>query len=489
MYLYHFNLNELIEGPQGKPYTAILRVKSDGSTILNPAGAEPVAPVIDAIAAATINAGFAYTGLTPILLEGTLPVTWSLVAGPQGMTINFATGVVSWPEPTVAGSPHTVTIRAENAVGSDDDTWLLTVVTEGGDIAPLINEIADASINAGFAYTGLTPSLSQGTEPVTWSLVEGPVGMEIASATGVVTWDDPTEAETPYTVTIRVENSVGSDDETWLLTVTVEEDDTWPIIRAIGDVTIAAGVEYTGPRPTMLQGIYPMAWSLVEAPSGMLINTVTGQVYWPDPVEAGSPHTVRIRVENEAGFDDESWDITVVEGYIPPEDYTDMCSEVHFKVAGKEFVTELNGEIYDVVFSKSIPDPCPMGGVELIDPIFGSLGSFKYDTVPDFNVEGIPFRMEGDMVVQDLPNILVLQFTSPTEFVVYIGSFPYEGIIEGEIVSVTGLGGTWDFSWALGLNEVSIEGIKFHRVFGDCFATAPVLVLEPKNEDPEPDTE
>jgi hypothetical protein len=68
-----------------------------------------------------------YTGPTPSLFQGTEPVTWSLQAGPGGMTIDQNTGVVSWASPTMDGSPHNITIRAENSEGYDDESWLLTV--------------------------------------------------------------------------------------------------------------------------------------------------------------------------------------------------------------------------------------------------------------------------------------------------------------------------------------------------------------------------
>ncbi|MCX7015031.1 MAG: SUMF1/EgtB/PvdO family nonheme iron enzyme [Candidatus Sumerlaeota bacterium] len=49
-------------------------------------------------------------------------------ARPGWMTINGATGQVSWSNPTTAGSPHTVRIRARNSLGYDDEIWTLTVV-------------------------------------------------------------------------------------------------------------------------------------------------------------------------------------------------------------------------------------------------------------------------------------------------------------------------------------------------------------------------
>lgn len=156
MYLYKFqriNRDVFLVPGSGTPYIAVIRLLADGSTRLNPQVA-PVAPVIAPIPDGSTPAGTPYTGPTPTLSQGTLPVTWSLVTGPSGMTINASTGVVSWPNPTTAGSPHTVTIRATNAAGSDDETWLLTV-TPAAPSAPTLHSPPNGS-----EVTTRTPVLS-----------------------------------------------------------------------------------------------------------------------------------------------------------------------------------------------------------------------------------------------------------------------------------------------------------------------------------------
>ncbi len=84
-------------------------------------------PVINPVGNASVVEGTAYTGPTPTLSDGTLPVSWSLVTPPSGMTIDSGTGVVTWPKPTANGSPHTITIKATNTAGSDVEDWQLTV--------------------------------------------------------------------------------------------------------------------------------------------------------------------------------------------------------------------------------------------------------------------------------------------------------------------------------------------------------------------------
>lgn len=244
-----------------------------------------------------------YTGPTPTLVQGQPPVTWSLVTGPSGMTIDTQTGVVTWASPTLEGSPHTVTIRASNGIESDDETWTLTVV-----LPPLIADIADASVQEGSAYTGTTPSLIQGTPPVKWVLAAGPAGMTINEDTGVVTWPRATAEGSPHAITVRATNDGGSHERTWHLTVTAAP----PQIGEIFDAIIAEAVLYTGPTPTLVQGTPPITWSLKNGPAGMTINDQNGVVTWPSPTTEDSPYTVTITATNAQGSADRSWKLTVV---------------------------------------------------------------------------------------------------------------------------------------------------------------------------------
>ena len=86
-----------------------------------------IPPETDPIPDNSTIEGMLHTGPMPTF-QGTLPVTWSLASGPSGMTIEPGTGVVSWPKPTVSGSPHTIRIEATNTAGSDSESWGLTVV-------------------------------------------------------------------------------------------------------------------------------------------------------------------------------------------------------------------------------------------------------------------------------------------------------------------------------------------------------------------------
>jgi len=155
-----------------------------------------------------------YTGPKPRLLQAAQPTTWSLASGPKDASIDLLTGVVSWPDPSIADSPVEIVIRAHNAFGADTEAWTLTVYG-----MPEIVTIPDQVTTAGLKYTGPRPRLAVDTLPVTWALENGPSEMTIDPQTGVVRWPMAIIPGSPHTITISAENEFGQDIETWLLHV------------------------------------------------------------------------------------------------------------------------------------------------------------------------------------------------------------------------------------------------------------------------------
>ncbi|MBN2063809.1 MAG: hypothetical protein JW745_03325, partial [Sedimentisphaerales bacterium] len=175
-------------------------------------------PVLAEIASQQTVAGIStYFGPMPEVLAGSSPMSWTLLDGPDGMSVNISTGRVIWPQPVYSSEPYSITVELANAVGSDTVTWLLEVLE-----APIIGEIENAVINEREVYVGPLPVLVSGGPAVSWQLLSGPAGMTIDSELGVVTWEEPIASGSDHPVVIRVTDDKGAtDDETWLLSVPV----------------------------------------------------------------------------------------------------------------------------------------------------------------------------------------------------------------------------------------------------------------------------
>ncbi len=142
---------------------------------------------------------------------------WQLgSSAPPGMTINPATGAVSWPNP-VAGNYTNILIRVTNARGVFTVPWNLTITQS----APLIVPIPTQTHTLPAPYTGPAPlfTVPRCMAPaLNWQLAAGsPAGMTINPATGVVSWPAPQVGS--FLVRIRVTTAAGSHTFDWTLNV------------------------------------------------------------------------------------------------------------------------------------------------------------------------------------------------------------------------------------------------------------------------------
>jgi hypothetical protein len=108
---------------------------------------------------------------------------------------------------------------AQSFTKPSSSDWVLHILAQVSN-TPIIAEVApdpDSNAFAGVAYTKQL-QLSGGQTPVTWSIVQGPSGLQVDS-TGLVSGWTPEgcDAINPVTIEIRAENSYGSDTETWVV--------------------------------------------------------------------------------------------------------------------------------------------------------------------------------------------------------------------------------------------------------------------------------
>src|SRR5207253_3615959 len=125
-------------------------------------------------------------------------------------------------------------------------------------------------------------------------------GAAIDPLSGVFTWT-PTEAQGPatYAITIRVtDNGLPPANAAEIISVTVNEINTPPILGAIGDKTIAeeTTLTFTNSASDADLPAQTLTFSLDPgAPSGAAIDSVTGLFTWT-PTEAQGPGIYRLTI-------------------------------------------------------------------------------------------------------------------------------------------------------------------------------------------------
>ncbi|MDX1963401.1 MAG: putative Ig domain-containing protein, partial [Pirellulales bacterium] len=225
---------------------------------------------------------------------------------PAGMTLNSATGRITWtPSESQGGTNYSITVRVQDSGGLFSDTTISGTVAEAntppqaGSVAPLAaTENVPLSVNVPFTDPDLP------AQTLTYSLVSGPAGSAVNAQTGRFTWT-PGEADGGLTRTavIRATDSQGATAEL-TLTINVTEVNQPPVLNVETSFTIDELEAFTT-SATATDGDTPtqtLTFSLVNAPTGMTINAATGEILWtPGEAQGPAQFNFSVRVTDNLG--------------------------------------------------------------------------------------------------------------------------------------------------------------------------------------------
>jgi RHS repeat-associated protein len=149
-------------------------------------------PIVDA----NVNTPYSYqaTATDP---DGTKPtdpagetLTYSVVSGPQGLSVNPATGLVAW-TPTVAQlGISSVTLQVDDGRGGTaTQVYTVAVRQVQGNLPPTIVSQPPSSVQLGQIYSYPVQAVDPDHDPLTYSLTTSPSGMAIDPKTGSINWD------------------------------------------------------------------------------------------------------------------------------------------------------------------------------------------------------------------------------------------------------------------------------------------------------------
>ena len=152
------------------------------------------APVINSDAPLNATAGMEYAYALDVSTSDSGTLTYTLPTAPSGMTIDSATGQISWTPDSSHAASEDVSVTVTDAAGnSDTQSW--TIAVQRG---PIVEIIADQTVDELQNLTLTVVAESNNTDPsVTFGLADGnPEGVTIDPDTGVLSWT-PSEAQGP----------------------------------------------------------------------------------------------------------------------------------------------------------------------------------------------------------------------------------------------------------------------------------------------------
>jgi fibro-slime domain-containing protein/RHS repeat-associated protein len=259
-------------------------------------------------------------------------ITYALLKGPEGMTINPDTGLVSWPPDRIRVGTYEVVVEALDETGpTDTQTYTLTVSGSSYDGQLAFTSTPPESVEPGETYT-YTPTVNAPAgDKLTYSLISRPYisdtdRMTIDPATGTVTWaPQPGDFGQQYTVSIQVTDDRGAPLGRAVQSFTLHAanaPNNPPRFKTTPPpvVTATAGQLYTDLAEATDVDNDRLTYDLPVCPDGMLIDPSTGQIYWVPTSGQGGPQDVLVRVQDgRGGVDLLPFTIAVAKPNRPPQ--------------------------------------------------------------------------------------------------------------------------------------------------------------------------
>ena len=223
-----------------------------------------VAPTVNGIGNYALDSINASTFVTATLSNsgaaGT--VTWSIVSGPAGISINSSSGAISIAQGSSFNSTS-VTVRASNAAGNGDASFNASATYY---VAPTVNGIANFNnldTTAGSTFVTATLSNSGAAGPVSWSVVSGPVGISINSSSGDISIGQFIIVSD--SVTIRATNPSGTGDASFSIIANIKPTLTRITSSPFNVNTYSSGQSLV--QLSQLSGGTGISWSMSASPA------------------------------------------------------------------------------------------------------------------------------------------------------------------------------------------------------------------------------
>jgi len=267
-----------------------------------PSCSNPIAPVITSSLTA---GGTANQAITPYVITatGTEVITYTATNLPSGLTLNSGTHTISGTVST-AGTYYII-LTADNSVGTDTKTLVLTIGAPG--TPPVITSPTIASATAGspFSYTITATGTNTPACPLTFTASPLPAGLTLS---GDVISGSPTAANT-YDITLTATNCNGSNAKHLILTVGAAG--VAPSITSSLTANGTAGTVFT-PYTVTASGTAPIDFDATNLPSGLTYDNNTHQITG-NPTTPGITEVI-LTASNVYGTDVKTLVITIAQG-------------------------------------------------------------------------------------------------------------------------------------------------------------------------------
>ncbi len=242
-----------------------------------------------------------------------MPLTYSLAKAPTGMSINAASGLVSWMPALVDTGLHQVIAWASDGVYSVQLSW--NVAVSRINRAPVFAPLSDTAIQEMQSLSFTILAADSDGNAITYSMPVFPAGAHLQNR--VFSWT-PTSAQSGRCVVtfVAADNATPPLSDTASITIIVGNLSGPPVFTstpAMMEDSVEESAQYRDTVAASTGDGETITYAKLQGPSGLQVGATTGIVtFTPTAADSGT-HTVSVTASNPSGEKDTlAWQLHVL---------------------------------------------------------------------------------------------------------------------------------------------------------------------------------
>jgi large repetitive protein len=257
-------------------------------------------PRINSSPVTTATAGVAYSYDVNATDSNGDTVYYRLYTAQTGMTIDLATGMISWTPTSAQTGSKSVTVEALDSKGgrATQSFTIKVAATVGTNNPPAITNPGNQSHVKGALVSLQIQASDPDGDSVNFSATGLPAGLSISS-NGLISGIISSSALSTNNVVVTVTDGTLSSSISFTWAVTGTTLNKPPVISSTPVTSVYKGRLYTYSVKASDPDGDTLTYSLTTKPSGMTINSTSGQISWT-PSSTGT-YSVKVRVTDSNG--------------------------------------------------------------------------------------------------------------------------------------------------------------------------------------------
>lgn len=241
------------------------------------------------------------------------PLTFSFATNPSGMTINSASGLVTWSPGVKDTGTHQVIVWVSDGTFAVQMSWTVTVNMLNR--PPVMAALPDTAIDEGQALTLTVSAADSDGNTIAFSMPSFPTGARLQNR--VFTWTPTTAQAGQYTVVfVATDNGMPPLSDTETVNITVNNLTGGPPVFSTTPANMKDSADEAAVyRDTVLATVSDsssITYAKIAGPAGVQINPATGIVTFTPTVADSGSQTIAVTAANPLGQKDTlTWQVHV----------------------------------------------------------------------------------------------------------------------------------------------------------------------------------